>query len=73
MNLKQIFGMLLCLVGVGALVYGLSLQDSVEYKFVSAFGGDTSRVAMLIIGGIIATIVGVLLLVFGRDRNKSTN
>lgn len=73
MNLKQIFGMLLCLVGVGALVYGLSIQDSVEYKFVSAYGGSAPGVAMLIIGGIVAAIVGVLLLVFGRDRNKSTN
>ena len=70
MNLKQFFGMLLCLMGVGALVYGLSIQDSVEYKFVSAYGGDTSRVALLMIGGIVAAIVGVLLLVFGRDKES---
>lgn len=37
---------------------------------MSAFGGDTSRVAMLIIGGIVSAIVGVLLLVFGRDKKS---
>lgn len=73
MNLKQIFGMFLLIAGVGAFIYGLSIQDSVEYKFVSAFSGDTSRVALLMIGGIVASVAGVLLLVFGRDRNKSTN
>lgn len=70
MNLKQFFGILLCLAGVGALVYGLSIQDSVEYKFVSAYGGSAPGVAMLIIGGIVAAIVGVLLLVFGRDKES---
>ena len=70
MNLKQIFGMFLLIAGVGAFIYGLSIQDSVEYKFVSAFGGDTSRVALLMIGGIVASVAGVLLLVFGRDQES---
>ncbi len=70
MNLKQIFGMFLLIAGVGAFIYGLSIQDSVEYKFVSAFGGDTSRVALLMIGGIVASVAGVLLLVFGRDKES---
>lgn len=70
MNLKQVFGMFLLIGGVGAFIYGLSIQDSVEYKFVSTFGGDTSRVAFLMVGGIIASIVGVLLLVFGRDKES---
>ncbi len=62
--------MFLLIGGVGAFIYGLSIQDSVEYKFVSTFGGDTSRVAFLMVGGIIASIVGVLLLVFGRDKES---
>lgn len=70
MNLKQVFGMFLLIGGVGAFIYGLSIQDSVEYKFVSTFGGDTSRVAFLMVGGIIASIIGVLLLVFGRDKES---
>lgn len=70
MNLKQVFGMFLLIGGVGAFIYGLSIQDSVEYKFVSTFGGDTSRVAFLMVGGIITSIVGVLLLVFGRDKES---
>ena len=53
MNLKQVFGMFLLIGGVGAFIYGLSFQDSIEYKFASAFGGDTSGVAFLIIGGIL--------------------
>ena len=62
--------MLLLIGGVGAFIYGLSIQDSVEYKFVSAYGGSAPGVAMLIIGGIVAAIVGVLLLVFGRDKES---
>lgn len=68
MNLKQVFGMFLLLAGMGALIYGLSIRDSFEYKFVSAFGGDTSRVGLLMIGGIIASVTGVLLMVFGRNE-----
>lgn len=71
MNLKQIFGMLLLIGGVGAFIYGLSIQETAEYQFVSAFGGDTSRVAILMIGGIIASVVGLLLLILGRSKETS--
>ena len=71
MNLKQVFGMLLLIGGVGAFIYGLSIQETAEYQFVSAFGGDTSRVAILMIGGIIASIVGLLLLILGRSKEAS--
>lgn len=54
----------------GAFIYGLSFQDSIEYKFASAFGGDTSGVAFLIVGGILASTIGVLLLIFGRDEES---
>lgn len=70
MNLKQVFGMFLLLAGMGAFIYCLSIRDSFEYKFVSAFGGDTSRVGLLMIGGIIASVTGVLLMVFGRNEES---
>lgn len=71
MNLKQVFGMLLLIGGVGAFIYGLSIQETAEYQFVSAFGGDTSRVAILMIGGIITSVVGLLLLILGRSKEAS--
>ena len=71
MTSKQIFGILLLIGGTAVILYGFSIQNSIEYEFASAFGGDTSRVVLLMAGGVIAAIAGLLLLIFGRRSERT--
>lgn len=69
MSAKQAIGLILLVIGAGAVFYGLSIMNSFEYELASAFGAGPSPAFFLMMGGgIVAAIVGMLLLVFGRKK-----
>ena len=69
MTTKQVVGLILLIIGIAAVFYGLSIMNSFEYELVSAFGAGPSPAFFLMMGGgIVAAIVGMLLLVFGRKK-----
>lgn len=72
MTSKQIVGLLMLVSGIIMISYGLYIQDSVEYQVASTFGGDTSRVMILMASGFIAALAGLTLLIFGGAQNNKT-
>ena len=70
MTAKQILGILLLIAGVAAVIYGIYIQNSIDYKIASALGADTSRVAILIVCGVIGAIAGLLLLAIKSNNRQ---
>ena len=67
--MKRIIGIALLVGGVIALVYGFKAKDSVESKLTETFTGSPSDNARkLLIGGAVASALGVGLILFKRDK-----
>lgn len=67
--MKRIIGIALLVGGVIALVYGFKAKDSVESKLTETFTGSPSGNAKtLIIGGAVASVVGIGLILLKRDK-----
>lgn len=72
MTTKQIIGIIFLIGGVGILLYGLSLQNSLQYQFVSAFSGNTPNATAMMIGGGIGGVIGLILLLTGGSKSGET-
>lgn len=68
-------GILLMLVGGGAAIYGLQLNNSVEAQLNSLFGsGSANPGTVWIVVGIIVAAIGLALLFKGlHGRNDDSN
>ena len=67
--MKRIIGIALLVGGIIALIYGFNAKDSVESKLTETFTGSPSDHAKnLIIGGAVASAVGIGLILFKRDK-----
>lgn len=67
--MKRIIGIALLVGGVIALVYGLKAKDSIESKVTETFTGSPSQNARnLLIGGAVASVVGIGLILLQRDK-----
>ena len=63
------FGTVLSLGGLGATIYGIHLNNSMEAQLTSLFSsGNVDPGTSWIAGGIAALIVGLILFVFGLVR-----
>ncbi|MDN3690613.1 hypothetical protein QWZ15_22525 [Cyclobacterium jeungdonense] len=62
MNFKRIFGPLLTLIGLGALIYG-------AYLFLVPEGGDWKTILVLLVLGLIFFSSGLGLLKTTKDRS----
>ena len=63
--MKRIIGIALLVIGVILLVYGFKAKDSVESKLTETFTGTPSdNTKQLLIGGAVASAVGIGLILF---------
>lgn len=63
----KILGAALLVIGVILLIYGLSASDAFASEVSEAFTGEpTDRAMWLMIGGGVAAVVGLLLVLGGR-------
>lgn len=69
MSSRQIFGIVLLVVGVALLVMGWNASQSVTEKLSETFTGRFTRdTTVYLVGGGAAAVLGLLLLVTGRSR-----
>lgn len=71
MNLQRILGVVLLVVGVILLIVGMNASHSVADQVSNTFTGRFTReTAGYIIGGGVAALVGLLMVLFGvRGKN----
>jgi hypothetical protein len=67
--MKRIVGIALLVGGVIALIYGLREKDSLGSKITETFtGSPTDNAKWLIIGGAVASVAGVGLILLKADK-----
>lgn len=67
--MKRLIGIALLVGGVLALVYGFKEKDSLGSKITETFtGSPTDRAKWLIIGGAVASVTGVGLILLKGDK-----
>jgi len=62
MSGKKFFGVVFAITGIALAVYGFIEKNSFEHQFVSFFGKNDNLI-LYIIGGIVLTIIGILMLI----------
>jgi len=66
--MKKVIGIALLVGGVIALVYGFKAKDSIESQLTQTFTGSPSNNAKwLLIGGAVASVTGVGMILLKRD------
>jgi uncharacterized membrane protein HdeD (DUF308 family) len=66
--MKKVIGIALLIGGIIALVYGLKAKDSIESQLTRTFTGSPSNNAKwLLIGGAVASVAGVGMILLKRD------
>ncbi len=68
MNKQQIIGLILLIIGVGAILYRTNAQNSFEYELSAAIGKHSTNTALLMCGGALA---GIILLVNHKGEEQS--
>jgi uncharacterized membrane protein len=72
MSPQRIAGIVLLVVGLFLLIMGINATDSVADQVSETFTGRfTETTTWYIIGGIISTLVGLLLVIFGVRTPRS--
>lgn len=72
MNTNRIIGIVILIIGVGLLAYGINASQSVVEQVKETFTGRfTEKTTWYIVGGAIATLVGLFLTVFDGSRSRS--
>ena len=65
------FSIVLSIIGLIGTIYGMSLRSSAEYALASAFGvKEIGQVDMLFYLGVIALVVGVIMLIVAINKKK---
>lgn len=70
METKQIIGVILLVLGIGVVLYSINVQNSMQYQLASAFGSSDTSIPITIAGGVIAGIIGLVMVLTGKS-NKS--
>ena len=66
--MKKVIGVALLVGGIIALVYGFKAKDSIESQLTQTFTGSPSNNAKwLLIGGAVASVAGVGMILLKRD------
>lgn len=64
-----ILGIILAIAGAGSLIYGILQNNSVEAQLSSLFSsGSVDPGTLWIIVGVIAAVIGIVLLVAGKKK-----
>gem|GEM_PF-3849252 len=66
MKSSTIIGIILLVAGVALAAYGLNLQNSFESQVAGFLGSEDSGPETYIILGVIASVIGIILLVRKR-------
>lgn len=67
--MNKIMSLAILVIGVVLIVYGVSASDSVSSDFSRFFtGSPTEKTMWLMIGGIVATIIGIGGLLHGQTK-----
>lgn len=72
--MKKIWGIVLTIVGAISATYGFVETNSWEYQLATGFGVDSPEITMIrvcLYGGVIVTVMGVILLVVGMAKDTS--
>lgn len=65
-----IVGIICIVAGVISAIYGISMNNSIEAQLTSLFSsGNANPGTMWIIIGVIAVVIGIVLLIAGRKKN----
>jgi len=66
--MKKVIGIALLVGGIIALIYGFKAKDSIESQLTQTFTGSPSNNAKwLLIGGAVASVAGVGMILLKRD------
>lgn len=70
MKKNNIVGAILLVIGIVLAVYGFNIQNSFGSQLASAFGQKDSSATIYIVLGVIASIVGIILLISKSKEEK---
>jgi LPXTG-motif cell wall-anchored protein len=70
MTIARIIGIILLAAGVGLVVYGWSISDTLGAELERELTGEDDETLGYLIGGIVAGLAGLLLLIFGGRRSR---
>lgn len=70
MEVKQIIGIILLILGIGVVLYGINVKNSFQYQLGAAFGSGNNDVTIMIAGGVIVGAIGLVMVITGKS-NKS--
>ncbi len=62
MENNKIFGVILLVIGIALSVYGFNIQNSFGSQIASAFGQKDNSATIYIVLGVVASILGIILL-----------
>lgn len=72
MKSSQITGLILLILGIGIIIYGINVQNSVNYQFAKAFGSGAGNVVVMMFGGGVVAFIGLILLCVGNGQQEDT-
>ena len=72
MKSSQITGLILLILGIGVIIYGINVQNSVNYQFAKAFGSGAGNVVVMMFGGGVVAFIGLILLCVGKGQQEDT-
>lgn len=70
MENNKIFGVILLVIGIALAVYGLNIQNSFSSQLANAFGQKDNSAMTYIVLGVVASIVGIILLANKGNEEK---
>lgn len=70
MGNNKLLGVILIIAGIALAIYGNNLQNSFGYQFAGAFGRRDNSATIYIILGVVASIIGIVILMRKKSDNK---